>query len=282
MKGALIAVAALATLGAAAHAQRPMFRGEVEEIRVDVLVTRDGRPVDGLTPADFQVLDNGVVQQINHSAFEELPLNVVLALDGSYSVTGDRAAHLRSASRSLLDHLKPIDQAALVTFGDAILVRSPLTQDIARVRQALDQPLPRGDTALLDAAQAAILVGESQPGRALVLVFSDGIEVSSYLDAEAVSQTIRRSSSVIYGVTPQKTLRPRVLDEVATSSGGSVLEIRSSSDIDAAFARVIDEFRHRYLLSYTPQGVTRGGWHRLEVRVKQRGVEVKARPGYEG
>jgi hypothetical protein len=42
----------------------------------------------------------------------------------------------------------------------------------------------------------------------------------------------------------------------------------------------LQEFRHRYLFSYTPRGVPKGGWHELTVRVK-RGT-VKARPGYLG
>jgi hypothetical protein len=46
------------------------------------------------------------------------------------------------------------------------------------------------------------------------------------------------------------------------------------------FVGVLEEFRQRYLLSYSPQGVPTGGWHRLEVRVKRRGATVKARPGY--
>ena len=36
----------------------------------------------------------------------------------------------------------------------------------------------------------------------------------------------------------------------------------------------------RYLVSDTPRGVEKNGWHRLEVRVKGRRTHVKARPGY--
>lgn len=46
--------------------------------------------------------------------------------------------------------------------------------------------------------------------------------------------------------------------------------------------KVLEEFRQRYLLSYSPAGVARGGWHRLEVRLKGRRRTVKARPGYHG
>jgi hypothetical protein len=43
---------------------------------------------------------------------------------------------------------------------------------------------------------------------------------------------------------------------------------------------ILDEFRQRYLVSYTPRGVGSGGWHRLDVRIKGRKVAVKARAGY--
>ena len=256
------------------------FKSSVEAVRVDVLVTRGGRPVEGLTAGDFDVLDNGILQQIDRAAFEEIPLNVVFALDASSSVEGERAQHLRAASRGVLDRLKPEDHAALITFGETIVVRSGLTHDMAAIRAALDQTQPFGDTSLVDASYTGLLLGESQPGRALVIVFSDGMEVSSYLDPEAVLEAGKRSDSVVYGVALKGVGKVPFLRRLADASGGDLFEIESTRDIDAAFVKVLDQFRHRYLLSYTPRGVARGGWHRLEVRVKQRGVAVKARPGY--
>ena len=50
----------------------------------------------------------------------------------------------------------------------------------------------------------------------------------------------------------------------------------------AAFRSILDEFRHRYLITYQPRGVPREGWHKLEVRVNRRGATVRARPGYQG
>jgi Ca-activated chloride channel family protein len=256
------------------------FKSSVEAVRVDVLVTRGGRPVEGLTAGDFDVLDNGVLQQIDRAAFEEIPLNVVFALDTSSSVEGERAQHLRAASRGVLDRLKSEDHAALVTFGETVVVRSGLTRDMSAIRLALDQTQPLGETSLVDASYTGLLLGESQPGRALVIVFSDGVEVSSYLDPEAVVEAGKRSDSVVYGVALKSLVKAPFLRRLADASGGDFFEIESIRDIDAAFVKVLDQFRRRYLLSYTPRGVERGGWHRLEVRVKQRGVAVKARPGY--
>jgi VWFA-related protein len=260
--------------------QIPTFKSSIEAVRVDVLVTRGGRPVEGLTTGDFDVLDNGVRQHIDRAAFEEIPLNVVFALDASSSVEGERAQHLRAASRGVLDRLKPEDHAALVTFGGAVVVRSSLTRDLSAIRLALDQTQPLGDTSLVDASYTGLLLGESQPGRALVIVFSDGVEVSSYLDPEAVLDAGKRSDSVVYGVALKSVGKAPFLRRLADASGGDLFEIESTRDIDAAFVKVLDQFRRRYLLSYTPRGVDGGGWHRLEVRVNQRGVAVKARPGY--
>jgi hypothetical protein len=49
-----------------------------------------------------------------------------------------------------------------------------------------------------------------------------------------------------------------------------------------AFETILREFRSRYILSYSPQGVPGDGFHHLDVRVKRRGLTVKSRPGYLG
>ena len=54
----------------------------------------------------------------------------------------------------------------------------------------------------------------------------------------------------------------------------------SNDRLEAAFVQILEEFRQRYLLSYSPTGVTKPGWHKIEVRVKRRGVTAQARPGY--
>src|SRR5262245_13535575 len=45
--------------------QRPIFRADVNFVRVDVIVTdKSGKPVAGLTPEDFEVLEGGKPQKI--------------------------------------------------------------------------------------------------------------------------------------------------------------------------------------------------------------------------
>ena len=262
------------------QSQEPTFRGGVEKVRVDVLVTLNGNPVTTLTPADFEILDNGVRQRIDENvAFEDAPLNLVMAVDASSSVTGNRAELLRGACHQVLNQLKAGDQAGLVVFGDAVIVRSRIA-DIASVKAAVDRPFPPGQTALVDASQASILLADSEPGRALILVFSDGLEVSSYLTASDVVETVKRSDAILYGVVLRGMTRPRFLGELAEASGGELFEIASPADIAPTFQRVLREFRHRYVLTYTPNGIARSGWHTVKVGVKRQGTTVKARPGY--
>ena len=72
------AVLALALLGSSTVAgMQPTFSARVEGIRVDVLVTDSSRrPLRGLTPADFAIRDNGVLQDVDVVSFGEISLNV--------------------------------------------------------------------------------------------------------------------------------------------------------------------------------------------------------------
>ncbi len=198
----------------------------------------------------------------------------------SGSVAGDRLTHLRGAGRALLDALRTDDGAALVRkFSHLIALRSKLTTDHNRVRAALDLAQPSGNTSLIDASYAGLILGESDTGRTLMICFSDGVNTASWLSPEQVLDTGRRSNAVVYGVSVTGLVKATFLRDLTTLSGGSLIEIDSTRDLGALFLKVLEEFRHRYLLSYTPRGVSKDGYHRLEVRVKGRDVKVKARPG---
>jgi Ca-activated chloride channel family protein len=275
-----------ATVGATAvalEAQGVVFSSKVEAVRVDVLVTDRDKAVVGLKPADFELLDNGVPQQVDLVSFEQIPLNVVLALDMSESVSGDRLEQLRDASSGLLGALTRDDQAGLVTFTERVVLGSRLTKDLDNVRKAMESPLSdAGDTSIIDASFAAMMLGESDVGRGLVIVFSDGIDTASWLPDESVLNTAKRSDVVVYAVSVQSRLKPEFLRELTSATGGRLYEIEKTANLSQVFLNVLEEFRHRYLISYTPTGVDRGGWHKLDVSIKGRKAVVKARPGYLG
>jgi Ca-activated chloride channel family protein len=281
MKRVPAAAVALLLLDVAGRAQQTTtFSAKVESVRVDVLVSDNGQAIRGLGPADFEIFDNGVPQQVDLVSFDEVPLNVILALDMSDSVAGDRLEQLRNAGAGLLAALTKEDQAGLVSFSHAVQLGSRLTPNVAAVKEAMIAAHGSGMTALVDGTYAGIMVGESDAGRGLLIVFSDGVDTSSWLQADAVLDTARRADVVVYGVSVISRLKPEFLREITSLTGGRLYEIEKTANLRSTFLGILDEFRHRYLVSYSPNGVAKNGWHKLDVRIKNRRATVKARPGY--
>jgi VWFA-related protein len=275
------AIALLALLPAVGAAQdTPTFATGVAAIRVDVRVTRGERVVLGLQAADFEVRDNGVLQDVELVSSEKLPVNVILALDTSGSVAGEPLDQLRSAGQALLSRLLPEDRAGLVTFNHQVTLREGLTRDLGRLRLSLAEVQPRGETAVIDGSYAAMMVGEADVGRDLLIVFSDGVDTSSWLTESQVFEAARRSEVVVYGVSVRGTVDPKFLGRLTQIAGGALFEVESMRDLSATLLGILDEFRSRYVLSYSPKGVSGGGWHPIDVKVRGgRGV-VRARAGY--
>lgn len=262
-----------------ARPQGPVFSTRVEAVRLDVLVSDGAKPIRELTAADFEVRDNGVLQTIDHVAFEQIPLSVALTLDISASVVGSRIDHLRNAGLAVLEVLRPKDEAALITFSHALTQNTPLTRKPADVAAALHVVRPKGETALTDGVYAGICAVDGVPGRGLVVVFSDGSDTSSWLSADMVVDAARRSEVVVYAVSAGAR-KPSFLQDVTHATGGRLYEVESTRSVRAVFLAALEEFRQRYVISYSPRGVPAGGWHSLDVRVKGRRATVRARPGY--
>jgi VWFA-related protein len=256
------------------------FSSRVDSVRVDVLVTAGGIPVTGLQAEDFEVRDNGALQSVRLLEAGSLALDVTVALDLSSSLEPGQFATLRNGVGLLLEALQPNDRAALLTFNQTVFQQQALTSDVSLVRAALEQADLWGGTALADAMYAGITLSEAAGRRPLLIVFSDGIDTTSWLSAGDVINAARRFETVVYAVsTAGSRETPQLLRDVTSQTGGNLLHV-TSRDFEASFIRILEEFRQRYLLSYTLGADPARGWHRIEVRVKRRGASVKARSGY--
>jgi len=290
----LAALAAIVAVAAVAIAQeRPVFRTGVDLVRLDALVTDGSRPIGGLTAADFEVRDQGVMQKVQ-VATQAGDVSVALALDTSGSLEEGRLDGLVRAIEALMNLLAPADTVSLVTFSDRLVVRADSTRDITIVRAALQQAAPSGMTAVWDGLFAGLSLGRGGADRSLVLLFTDGLENASWLSEQQITESVKRSQAVIYAVRPPEPpgkvsvgqagyLEParRRLQQVVGHSGGSVLDTDSDGRLPARFVGVLNEFRSRYLITYEPTGVGRDdGWHRVEVRVRGRQAKIQVRPGY--
>jgi VWFA-related protein len=275
-----LTAALVASIVAMPLAQQATFRARIDIVRVDALVTNNRKPVLGLKASDFEITDNGVRQQIDLVSADEIPIIATMALDTSASLDGPRLEQLRSAGSALLRALKSDDQSALVTFSHALDLGSKPTTDHTSVLGVLDNVGAEGRTSLYDATYAGLALSVSDTARSMLLVFSDGFDTSSWLTPDAVMDTAKRSQAVVYGVAVRGRIKNPFLDSIADLTGGALIQVESTKNLDAVFLQILDEFRHRYLISYRPRGVTAAGWHKLEVKAK--GGTVRARQGYIG
>jgi Ca-activated chloride channel homolog len=287
----LIVLLILMTAGGfSAASQTPMFSVNSEEVRIDMLVTDKDKPILGLTASDFEVRDNGVIQKIASLNFEQIPVSLTMIFDMSSSIYGRTLSDLKSAGNALLDRLKKDDRAALIKFSQTLGLGFPLTRDIARVKVILNDAQPEliSESSLIDACYSGLVMAESKENRALIVVFSDGLDTSSWLTGQAVIESAKRGNSVVYAVSASNLWRiaryrsPEAgfIEDLTKCTGGSLLEIKSTKELSDAFLRIIEEFRQRYLLTYSPEGVSDSGWHRLEIRVKNRRAKIQTRSGY--
>ena len=268
------------TAGFHREPQQPAFSARTSLVRVDVSVTERGRPVKGLRPADFEIRDNGVPQQIEFVLTERMPLSLALVLDVSGSVAGDRLDHFRTALDRLLERLQSDDRVTLVTFSHEISVVRASPSDRERLRALLSGAKGAGGTSLFDASYAGLALANRADERGLQVVFSDGLDTSSWLSSSRVLEIAKRIQVVTYAVSLAGTIEDRFLRDFVDLTGGAHLRVGSEKELESTFTAILEAFRHRYVLSYQPKGVAAAGWHRIDVRVRRTGASVKARPGY--
>ena len=272
-------------------AQKP-FRSVSHGVRIDVLVSDGGRPVEGLTAADFELTDAGVPQQVD-SAMMAGHVAVSLVLDTSLSVRLPGYEKTLTACTDLLQLLQPADRVGLVTFSDRVTVVVPPTGDFDLVRRGLESARRFGAGAVprstvWDAVFAgASLVAEGS-GRPLVVLVSDGMDNASGLSKETLAQTLSRLAITVdmmkvpWDLGSNDAFGPgrQVPEEFIEATGGVASDITKASVVKD-FGRRLETLRRTYLLTYTPTGVkTDDGWHSVKVSVRGRRVNIKARPGY--
>jgi VWFA-related protein len=282
------------------------FRSGVDAVRVDVLVADGNRPVGGLTADDFELRDSGVRQRIEAIDLGGVPLSVVLALDTSESVWGQPLQHLKEAASAVVGLLTTNDRAAVLNFSRALQLKTSWTSDRAQLNAAVSAAQATGATSLHDAAYAALTLRDDRPGRALVLIFSDGDDTASWLSGQSVVEIARRNDAVVYSVglrqpgvhrpgyrvdflsgvqppipnVPAPMLMEPFLSALSKETGGKYIDAQQSDRLRETFVTIVTEFRSRYLLTYTPQGVDAGGWHPIDVRLKSKKGRITARRGY--
>jgi VWFA-related protein len=280
--------------------QAPTFRATAAAVMVDVTVLRNGRPLTGLSEADFEVLDNGVAQSVATISYGKLPIDVTVALDVSYSVTGALLDRLRRAVGQLMGDLAKGDRLKLMLFSSRVTRVVDFTTDVQAVERAIRATAAGGGTAVFDAISVALVSAAEPDRRQLVVFFTDGRDSTSTTSPAALHHTAERTTARLSIVVPGPSMSPlsatpamraaleaerartAALWPIAAETGGGLVSFSGNMDLSSTFRRILDEFRSTYVLHYTPRGVERTGFHTLQVNVKRENVTVKARRGYFG
>jgi Ca-activated chloride channel family protein len=265
---------------------------------VYVTALRGREHVLDLGEQDFVVLDDGVPQPIVTFTRGDVRLVAAILVDASLSMRG---APLRSALRGAASFARGLtaeDDATILLFSDRLLHSTPFTSDAGVLTAGLAGVDATGGTALNDHLYLAIKRLETQLGRRVVILLSDGIDPHSALRMQEVAWLARHSRALIYWIRPgapvpgemhfsswkgpeQYREEYRLLTKVVEDSGGRIVTIAGIEQADVAFQEIFRELRNQYILAFQPANLRGDGrWRRLEVRARPPGVRVRAPAGY--
>ena len=266
----------------AAQRQTPQFRSGVERVRVDALVADRGRPILGLTVADFEVKDNGAIVRDLEVTPTSASVGVVIALSLGASAREAGLKELIAACQALAGALEPNDRAWIVTFSSTFALKAGPVTDPGVIRKVLTDAQPGSSSVMRDALFGSVSLAAAHPGRSLVLLFTDGVDRGSWLRGERALDVLRRSDVVVSGIRPAGVLFGfNALEALAKASGGGVIYAERGAKLQQQFVNLLREFRIGYVLSYAPPvQPAENGWHEIDVKLKGRRGNVRAREGY--
>jgi VWFA-related protein len=303
----LAGLASAVTL-AAGQQTTPTFRAIADAVTVPVSVREKNQPVAGLTARDFELTDNGVRQEVATASIASVPIDVTLILDTSGSVEGPALAQFKRDVQTMSDLLETVDQIRLITFSDTVSDVFGLKP--AGTRLPVDAITAGGLTQFYTALAAAMVAVSTNERPQLMLAFTDGHDSQSFEGADRVAALAVSSNAALdivladsTSTLEQGTVRANLkgTGEVYTShgafaggpnrgalrtavqrTGGTLYERPAGESLPAIFQKLLNDFRTGYVLAYSPAGVSRGGWHDIQVHCRNPAYAVRARAGYDG
>jgi VWFA-related protein len=294
---------------ASAQTGLPQFRARTDAVTVNVSVRRGNRPVAGLGPSDFTLLDDGAPQTVEVANVGDVPLDVTCVY-GVGLFSNENVARFRNDVGRIAQLLRSFDRLRVLEYATRVREVLPLqTPDAQSVTAQLEQfrthaSSPTGGwTALYDALVAALVLPTSPDRRQLVMAFYESSDTFSITSPSRLQTVAERTEAVLhvqwfrpsngrtvrqaFGSFPfylsgVQTRAPDLIAKIAEATGG---EMRGSSILGRSivdlFRDVSTEYRQSYVLQYTPTNTPHPGWHELSVKINRPGkYEVLARRGY--
>ena len=280
------------------------YRARVELVNVFATV-RDfaGDYAGNLDAGEFQILEDGVGQNITNFLYEDLPLDLVFLMDASKSMEGERIATAREAADRFARTLNyGRDRAMLISFAGDLQTHTPLTSDRTALLGAIGSLTVRtGGTLLYDGGMAAIDALRPVEGRKAILLLSDGRDESgdgfrpgSSRTFEEALEAAQKADVILYTIGIGKEIADQkdfhgirtvgeVLSRFADETGGRPFFAQRVNQLRRAYETVAQALRHQYSLGYVSTNTKRdGAWRNIRLICRREGYTTYARKGYYG
>jgi Ca-activated chloride channel family protein len=287
---------AAALTGAVAAPSAQIFRAGIDLVHFTVTaVDRTGAIVTTLTRDDFEIHEDGVRQDIAYFArgdeIERAPeLHLGLLFDTSGSMEDD-VRMSRTAAIKFLNALPDAKDMTLVDFDTEVRVTRYGQADFARMVERIRKRQPEGWTAFYDAVGVYLDGADNQTGRKVLVLYTDGGDTRSALNYPDMMTLIKASDVIVYAIgflehqysSARLDQRMR-LQQIAETTGGQAFFPIRSEELDALYAKIVDELRGQYSLGYSSTNARQDGtWRKVDVRLKRadlKGLKIRTRKGY--
>lgn len=272
----------------------PKISVNVNLVNVLMTVTNKRKQlVTGLKKSDFELLEDGKPQTIRFFTQEtNLPLRIGVLMDTSNSVRERLNFEKEAAIDFLNATMRPdIDQAFVVGFDVEPQLVQDYTDNVGDLSGAIRGLQAGGGTGLFDAIyfackQKMIYVPAPQPYlRRVLIILSDGRDNESKHSLDEALAMAQRAEAIIFAVSTNRTGEEehgdKVLNTLASQTGGHAYFPFEASDLASAFQAISKELRSQYSLAYVSTNTAHDGTFRhIHIKPLAKGLRVQARAGY--
>jgi VWFA-related protein len=269
-----------------------VFKKDVDEVLLHASVIDDKQHiVTNLDRTAFTIFEDGKEQSIISFHHEDIPVAMGIIIDNSGSMR-EKRNKVNQAALNLVRSSNPQDEVFVVNFNDEYYLDQDFTNDLLKMKEALEKIDARGGTALYDAvvASADHLKKEARLEKKVLFVVTDGEDNASNETLEqAVKQLQEESGPQVYaigilGEEEHPKRAKRALEIVAQRTGGLAFFPKTLDEVDEISKTVAHDIRTQYTIGYkptTPKGA--GGFRTVKVEAKSKGhgkMTVRTKSGY--
>lgn len=263
-----------------------VFKVNVRLVEVYATVLdHKGHYVDGLGRDSFKVLEDGRPQSIHTFEANSDGISCAILLDTTASMAA-ALPRVKNSVVKLIDELADQDSVAIFTFDQRLIVRQDFTTDKDAAKRAVLRTRAEGETALFDALSESAEEVSKRSGKKALIVFTDGDDNSSVLNANSAVTRAKKLGIPLYSVAEGEAMRSpklkKLLEDLSENTGGMSYHINKLDDIGTAFREIADVLQHLYMISYKPtSNPADAKWRKISLEVKgSQDYKIRAKEGY--